>query len=174
MRDFLEARRCSSSLFFTPMALLQARSAVGSEFSETSAARGNETSTPSFRTGCQDITGAEGIRERMRHLNMDGRPLERCSQNTGFLRDGYCAPHHSDAAAHTVCAVVDSEFLDFSAARGNDLKTSTPSFPGLVPGDHWCLCAARFVEAAREGKAPRLVRRATHESFRGRSEDARR
>lgn len=105
---------------------------------------------------------------------MDGGPLEKCAPNTGFLRDGYCAPHASDAASHTVCAVVDSAFLDFSAARGNDLKTPSSSFPGLSPGDHWCLCAARFVEAARQGKAPQLVRSATHASFRGFSEDVHR
>lgn len=110
----------------------------------------------------------------MPRLNMDGGPLEKCAPTTGFLRDGYCAPHAFDAAAHTVCAVVDSAFLDFTAARGNDLQTPSASFPGLVPGDHWCLCAARFMEAAKQGKAPQLVRNATDASFRGGSGDVRR
>ena len=66
---------------------------------------------------------------------------------------------------HTVCAIVDADFLNFTASRGNDLVTPSASFPGLKPGDHWCLCAARYLEALRHGKAPQLVREATDASF---------
>jgi uncharacterized protein (DUF2237 family) len=77
---------------------------------------------------------------------------------TGFFRDGCCNTGPSDAATHTVCTVVDDQFLEFSASRGNDLITSRAEFgfAGLKSGDHWCLCAMRWEEARQEGCAPRV------------------
>ena len=99
--------------------------------------------------------------------NVLGEPVEICSLNpmTGFFRDGCCNTSPEDVGSHTVCAVMTAEFLEFSKSRGNDLSTPAPEFgfPGLKPGDRWCLCAARWWEALEEGKAPRVVLRATHE-----------
>jgi len=85
---------------------------------------------------------------------------------TGFYRDGCCNTGREDAGSHTVCAVMTVEFLAFSKLRGNDLSTPVPEFgfPGLKPGDRWCLCAPRWQEALEANKAPRVVLRATHES----------
>jgi len=84
---------------------------------------------------------------------------------TGFYRDGCCNTGDDDAGAHTVCVMVTEEFLEFSYSRGNDLSTPRPEyqFPGLKPGDRWCLCASRWVEAWKAGKAPKVVLEATHE-----------
>ena len=101
----------------------------------------------------------------MQAKNMDGGVLQQCSPMTGYNRDGYCTRHPTDSGMHTVCAIVDADFLNFTASRGNDLVTPSASFPGLKPGDHWCLCAARYLEALRHGKAPQLVREATDASF---------
>jgi uncharacterized protein (DUF2237 family) len=99
--------------------------------------------------------------------NVLGEPLEPCSTApmTGFFRDGCCNTGPGDLGSHTVCAVVTDAFLAFSKARGNDLSTPMPQygFPGLKNGDRWCLCAPRWHEALRAGKAPRVVLRATHE-----------
>lgn len=99
--------------------------------------------------------------------NVLGEPLEPCSfdPKTGFTRSGWCETGSQDLGSHTVCAQVTREFLDFSRARGNDLITPVPDFdfPGLAPGDRWCLCAARWQEAFEAGAAPRVVLRATHE-----------
>jgi len=99
--------------------------------------------------------------------NVLGGPLQTCSESprTGFYRDGCCKTGDDDLGVHAVCVSVTAEFLEFSAARGNDLSTPHPEFgfPGLKPGDKWCLCAARWVEALRAGVAPRLVLTATHE-----------
>jgi uncharacterized protein (DUF2237 family) len=99
--------------------------------------------------------------------NVLGSELKPCSHQplTGFFRDGCCHTSDEDLGAHTVCAVMTAEFLAFSKAAGNDLSTPRPEcgFPGLRPGDQWCLCAARWVEAHEEGKAPRVVLEATHE-----------
>ncbi len=99
-------------------------------------------------------------------LNVLGEPLEACSINpmTGFYRDGCCNTGPEDAGSHTVCAVMTAEFLDFSKRAGNDLSTPMPGlgFPGLRPGDRWCLCAPRWQEALEAGQAPRVVLRATH------------
>lgn len=99
--------------------------------------------------------------------NVLGEPLETCSLNpmTGFMRDGDCATGPQDLGSHTVCAQVTPEFLDYSRARGNDLMTPVPAFdfPGLKPGDRWCLCAARWQEAFEAGCAPRVALRSTHE-----------
>jgi len=99
--------------------------------------------------------------------NVFGEPLEICSIKpmTGFYRDGCCNTGREDIGSHTVCAVMTSAFLEFSKSRGNDLSTPLPEFgfPGLKPGDRWCLCAARWQEAFEANHAPRVVLRATHE-----------
>ncbi|MFM8377877.1 MAG: DUF2237 family protein, partial [Planctomycetia bacterium] len=84
---------------------------------------------------------------------------------TGFFRDGCCRTGPADEGVHTVCAVMTADFLKFTVAAGNDLVTPRPEwgFPGLVAGDRWCLCAARWLEAARAGRAPPVVLEATHE-----------
>jgi uncharacterized protein len=99
--------------------------------------------------------------------NVLGEPLESCSLDprTGFTRSGSCETGPEDLGSHTVCVKVTREFLDFSRARGNDLATPVPDFgfPGLKPGDRWCLCALRWQEALQAGVAPRVMLRATHE-----------
>jgi len=99
--------------------------------------------------------------------NVFGEPLIACSTQplTGFYRDGCCNTGDDDAGVHTVCIVATEEFLEFSYEKGNDLITPRPhlSFPGLKPGDHWCLCASRWAEACKAGKAPKVVLEATHE-----------
>jgi uncharacterized protein (DUF2237 family) len=84
---------------------------------------------------------------------------------TGFYRDGCCNTGPQDLGAHTVCVRVTREFLEFSASRGNDLGTPMPAygFPGLKPGDRWCLCATRWREALKFGTAPQVILTATHE-----------
>lgn len=84
---------------------------------------------------------------------------------TGFFRDGCCNTDERDRGSHTVCAQVTAEFLAFSRSRGNDLSTPRPEFgfAGLRPGDRWCLCAARWLEAHEAGAAPRVIASATHE-----------
>jgi uncharacterized protein (DUF2237 family) len=84
---------------------------------------------------------------------------------TGFTRSGHCETGPQDLGSHTVCAQVTREFLEFSRNSGNDLVTPAPEydFPGLKPGDRWCLCAARWQEAFEAGAAPRVALRATHE-----------
>lgn len=100
-------------------------------------------------------------------INVFGEPLETCSDEplTGFFRDGCCNTSSDDLGSHTVCVRVTREFLEFSRFRGNDLSTPQPEFgfPGLNPGDKWCLCAARWAEAHREGMAPRVYLRRTHQ-----------
>ncbi|MBM3265001.1 MAG: DUF2237 domain-containing protein [candidate division Zixibacteria bacterium] len=99
-------------------------------------------------------------------LNVLGRPLETCcmSPMTGFYRDGTCNTGSGDTGVHTVCAEMTAEFLAFSKSSGNDLSTPRPEygFPGLRPGDHWCLCVSRWKEAYDAGMAPRVVLEATH------------
>ncbi|MGB5831428.1 MAG: DUF2237 domain-containing protein [Thiohalocapsa sp.] len=104
----------------------------------------------------------------MRELrNVLGEPLETCSLEplTGFTRSGFCETGPEDLASHTVCARVTAEFLEYSKAQGNDLMTPVPEFdfPGLEPGDRWCLCAVRWKEAFDAGCAPRVALRGTHE-----------
>lgn len=100
--------------------------------------------------------------------NVLGGPLGVCSERprTGFFRDGCCNTGPEDVGSHTVCVVLDADFLAFSQARGNDLSTPRPEFgfPGLQPGDRWCLCAARWREALQAGHAPRVVLNSTNES----------
>lgn len=99
-------------------------------------------------------------------INVFGEALETCSERprTGFFRDGCCNTSAQDLGSHTVCVEVTKEFLEFSRFRGNDLSTPMPQFdfPGLRPGDRWCLCAARWLEAYRHGMAPRVFLRSTH------------
>lgn len=99
-------------------------------------------------------------------LNVLGEALQSCSLNpmTGFWRDGCCNTGPADRGVHTVCAIMTAEFLAFSQAAGNDLSTPRPEFgfPGLQPGDRWCLCAARWAQALEAGAAPKLVLAATH------------
>ena len=99
--------------------------------------------------------------------NVLGTELKPCSTKpmTGFFRDGCCNTSDDDLGAHTVCASMTADFLAFSKDAGNDLSTPRPeySFPGLKPGDRWCLCASRWAQALAEGKAPRVVLEATHE-----------
>jgi uncharacterized protein (DUF2237 family) len=98
--------------------------------------------------------------------NVLGGPLELCSLDplTGFFRDGCCRTDPEDGGSHTVCARMTAEFLAFSAAAGNDLSTPRPElgFPGLKPGDRWCLCAPRWTEAQAHGAAPEVFLEATH------------
>ena len=102
----------------------------------------------------------------MSALNVLDQPLQICSESplTGFYRNGYCQTESEDRGQHTVCAVVDNAFLQYTLDQGNDLLTPRPAlgFPGLKPGDHWCLCAARWKEAYQEGRAPKIVLAATH------------
>ncbi|MBB5018470.1 hypothetical protein HNQ59_001759 [Chitinivorax tropicus] len=102
-------------------------------------------------------------------LNVLGLPLESCSHAplTGFFRDGCCHTDESDTGEHVVCAEMTLAFLNFSQSRGNDLSTPRPEygFQGLKPGDRWCLCADRWIEALLLGAAPRLVLAATHEAI---------
>ena len=104
---------------------------------------------------------------RSAERNVLGGPLVACSRDplTGFFRDGCCRTGADDVGVHTVCAVMTEAFLEFTVAAGNDLVTPQPQwgFPGLLPGDRWCLCAARWLEAANAGKAPLVVLEATHE-----------
>ena len=100
--------------------------------------------------------------------NALGTDLEPCNADpeTGYLRDGCCRHVESDRGRHEICAVVTEEFLEFSRARGNDLITPRPrlDFPGLDPGDRWCLCLGRWIEAEEDGVAPPVVLEATHEA----------
>ena len=108
------------------------------------------------------------MHEKEPSRNVFGEPLEPCSlaPMTGFYRDGCCETGPDDAGSHTVCAIMTEEFLRFSVSRGNDLVTPRPEyrFPGLKPGDRWCLCVARWEEARRAGIAPPVVLEATHEA----------
>ncbi len=95
--------------------------------------------------------------------NVLGDELEPCSFDplTGFYRDGCCTTGVEDAGVHVVCAQVTAEFLDFSRSAGNDLTAPGPGFPGLRPGDRWCLCASRWQEAFEAGAAPPVFLEAT-------------
>ncbi|MGR8921959.1 MAG: DUF2237 family protein [Gammaproteobacteria bacterium] len=100
--------------------------------------------------------------------NVYGARLESCSGDplTGYFRDGCCNTCAEDTGQHTICVEVDEDFLLFSRDRGNDLLTPRLEFgfPGLLPGDRWCVCLPRWLEACREGVVARVHLRATHES----------
>jgi uncharacterized protein (DUF2237 family) len=99
-------------------------------------------------------------------LNVLNEPLVPCSYDplTGYFRDGCCETDETDSGTHIVCARVSQAFLDFSVAQGNDLVTPRPEwrFPGLKPGDRWCLCVTRWVQAYQAGVAPDVVLASTH------------
>lgn len=103
----------------------------------------------------------------MADRNVLGSELQPCSFDplTGWFRDGCCRTDRNDKGSHTVCAIMTEEFLAFSRAVGNDLSTPQPEFgfPGLKPGDRWCLCASRWEQARVLGFAPGVVPEATHE-----------
>ena len=94
-------------------------------------------------------------------LNVLGEPLLvcGCEPMTGWMRDGHCRTNNQDHGRHTVCCVVSEPFLRYSQAQGNDLSTPVPAygFPGLKPGDHWCVCAPRWLEAYEDGVAPPVL-----------------
>jgi uncharacterized protein (DUF2237 family) len=100
--------------------------------------------------------------------NVLGGPLHSCSHDplTGFYRDGCCRTGPGDVGRHTICAVVSAEFLDFQRVIGNDLSTPIPQygFPGLKPGDRWCVTALNWLRAHEEGVGSFVVLAATHES----------
>ena len=100
--------------------------------------------------------------------NVLGGLLGSCSEApiTGFFRDGCCNTSDEDLGSHTICVVLTADFLAFSKARGNDLSTPRPEFdfPGLKPGDRWCLCAPRWREAWQAGEAPLVMLESTHEA----------
>ena len=99
--------------------------------------------------------------------NILGKPLKicGCQPMTGWERDGYCKTDLNDHGIHTVCCIVTEEFLEFSKSQGNDLSTPNKAFgfPGLTPGDHWCVCAGRWYDAYKAGKACPVNIEATHE-----------
>lgn len=145
--------------------------------SSSEAPRPVSSSTPAAAPACLGLGPAESCesseppQSRARGdaaLSVLGRPLEACSTDpvTGWFRDGHCRTNAADRGVHVVCAEVDEPFLEFTAARGNDLSTPAPSlgFPGLRAGDHWCLCAARWEQARRAGVAPRVVLGATDDA----------
>ena len=98
--------------------------------------------------------------------NVLGSDLQLCCSNpmTGYYRDGYCRTGGQDFGVHVVCSQMTAEFLSFTKQQGNDLSTPIPaySFPGLKPGDRWCLCASRWQEAKDAGVAPPVILDATH------------
>ena len=99
-------------------------------------------------------------------VNVFDEPLIPCGSDplTGFFRDGCCNTCDEDLGSHTVCVQLTQEFLQYSRFRGNDLSTPMPEFgfPGLSPGDRWCLCAARWLEACEQDMAPRVFLMRTH------------
>ncbi|MFZ4456821.1 MAG: DUF2237 family protein [Bacteroidales bacterium] len=105
----------------------------------------------------------------MKSKNIFGEPLIECSSKplTGFFRDGCCKTNEQDTGEHTVCIIASEEFLKFSKMVGNDLSTPIPQygFEGVKPGDRWCLCAKRWIEAYRNGFAPKIILEATNETL---------
>lgn len=103
----------------------------------------------------------------MTHRNVLGAELESCGNDplTGFYRDGCCRTGPEDVGSHTVCAVVTAEFLEYQQSIGNDLSTPVPQFrfPGLVPGDRWCVTAVNWLRAHQAGAAAYVVLASTHE-----------
>lgn len=119
------------------------------------------------------MMAAAAVKHGVAALNVLGSPLSPCcfAPMTGYFRDGFCSTTGSDSGRHTVCGVISREFLNFTASRGNDLATPRPpSFPGLQPGDKWCLCAGRWKEvydayqtgAVPAAAVPRVVLSATN------------
>jgi hypothetical protein len=113
--------------------------------------------------------GVESVmsEEKDESNNILGGKLELCCSEpvTGFYRDGFCHTGPQDLGSHVVCAEMTEDFLEYTKSQGNDLSTPNPafSFPGLKPGDRWCLCAARWKQAYEAGKAPKIIAESTHE-----------
>lgn len=103
----------------------------------------------------------------MEQKNVFGDKLEVCGYEpmTGFYRDGACNTEQRDLGSHTVCVQVTEDFLNYSKSKGNDLSTPVPEFdfPGLMPGDRWCVCAQRWYEAYKDGVAPKIVLLSTNQ-----------
>lgn len=129
-------------------------------------AQGNACTVPSPEPASALLGAVRSADQAAR--NVDGAPLATCSlaPKTGFHRDGLCTTGPSDRGKHVVCAEVTAEFLDYTAGRGNDLSTPSPAhdFPGLRPGDRWCLCASRWHEALAAGVAPPVLLEATSDA----------
>jgi len=115
-------------------------------------------------SGCSIPDSKTGTNETKATLNVLGTPLEICSLDpvTGWFRDGFCRTDDNDHGVHVVCATMTENFLAFTKSRGNDLSSRRGGFPGLRPGDSWCLCAARWKEAMTAGAAPLVNLGATH------------
>jgi uncharacterized protein (DUF2237 family) len=113
-----------------------------------------------------EILKLRNLDDRNTKFNMLGEVIEPCGCEpmTGWFRDGSCATEESDYGHHVVCCVMNEEFLKFSMEIGNDLSTPRPEhdFPGLKPGDRWCLCALRWKQALEHGKAPPVIMQSTH------------
>ena len=128
----------------------------------------------SIHSNSSNVSGGKAPRKSREYFknnerNVLGSPMSPCSTNsekvTGYFRDGYCSTDATDRGTHVVCSVVDDAFLQFTKGRGNDLSTPhPPSFPGLVEGDKWCLCANRWMEAYKAGKAPKIILESTKDS----------
>ena len=97
-------------------------------------------------------------------FNISGDKLDICGMEpvTGFYRDGYCNTGVNDTGTHTVCGIMDDEFLEYTKSKGNDLSTPTSYFTGLKKDDKWCICALRYKQALKDGKAPRIIPSATN------------
>ncbi len=134
----------------------------------TLSCRSAEPNAPETQTaaGCALPKAAERARTDHAALSVTGAPLTVCSRapRTGVYRDGFCETGPDDRGVHVVCAEVDERFLSFTASSGNDLTTPAAGFPGLHPGDRWCLCASRWVEAEAAGVAPKVDLAATEEA----------
>jgi uncharacterized protein (DUF2237 family) len=118
--------------------------------------------------GSDDAEAGIGDTDSESDRNVTGNELEPCSTEpmTGFARDGCCRDVPGDRGRHEICAVMTEAFLEYSKSQGNDLVTPRPdlSFPGLSPGDRWCLCVGRWLEALEADVAPPVVLGATNES----------
>ena len=122
-----------------------------------------------FKDGSyKDSSYKDSFSKESQDKNVLDGPLECCCLDpvTGFFRDGHCRTDDQDFGRHVVCAIMTQEFLEYSRSKGNDLMTPVPEygFPGLKPGDSWCLCATRWREAYTAGKAPQIKLAATHKS----------
>lgn len=120
------------------------------------------------RKGSKSRKGGSNENFQTEHKNILGTPMTPCSsgsdKTTGYYRNGYCSTGPTDTGTHVVCAVVDDRFLRFTKSKGNDLSTPRNSFPGLVAGDKWCLCALRWREAHDAGKAPKIIPESTSDA----------
>jgi uncharacterized protein (DUF2237 family) len=115
--------------------------------------------------GGRSNIGEEGVQRVAKNVVGTGLVQCGCNPMTGFFRDGFCHTESADRGRHTVCAIMTEEFLKFTRSRGNDLSTPAPQFrfPGLKPGDRWCLCVSRWKGAYNAGVAPSVILEATHE-----------